>query len=572
LVNFRFFNHFLFLDTPEYSFNLFHEIASRLSKWKEFGRLLNLEEHVIGIIEADHLTCYERVYQCMKTKNEISKEKCLKSDWMYWKSVLTQLDNEGLNAIQYIEDKYPLLHKCVTDIEQPKVDHLGIYDGCGMFGHDATNQDNFETILINEETRIKVNIGAGEIKTFSLRKLKDLPHLQEEYFNNYPLLKDITKYDFSKDALTRECQILSMLSTWLNGDGFVIKGYNVDKHFKLFSKGFNDKQSNDDSHITMFSQKQSVIVHIEIASDDIHESFRKNLRQIKLFRSIHADSIDKGIVHIPLVLYDSNTDIKQVEAICNECVSLQLIAPLQIVKDGINQWEQWWNNVNEHIEDMKYELNDKTSTEDVTQTLLSSIVTFMALTEFNLPSFATNPKKQIDEIKKLILLTPEQLEILYSKHKRLIIKGCYGSGKSIVAQQRIKFILNFIKNDEWLYYICHDTNTCFVEEMKVLAKELNKDKLVVCSSNMFFKKKYLSSMLSYLSINHSDNIVHLFVEEFNGEDLNKSEAKRLKNIIERIYTKSHILLVAQSMESLRCKLKGSDSKEILYKSSYQYEN
>jgi len=79
-------------------------------------------------------------------------------------------------------------------------------------------------------------------------------------------------------------------------------------------------------------------------------------------------------------------------------------------------------------------------------------------------------------------------------------------------------------------------------------------------------------MLSYLSINHSDNIVHLFVEEFNGEDLNKSEAKRLKNIIERSYTKSHILLVAQSMESLRCKLKGSDSKEILYKSSYQYEN
>ena len=57
-----------------------------------------------------------------------------------------------------------------------------------------------------------------------------------------------------------------------------------------------------------------------------------------------------------------------------------------------------------------------------------------------------------EQMKKVtVLLTWEQMEIPYSKHKHIIIKG--GSGKTIVAVAILGKISDSLKNDEKLYHI-----------------------------------------------------------------------------------------------------------------------
>jgi len=77
-------------------------------------------------------------------------------------------------------------------------------------------------------------------------------------------------------------------------------------------------------------------------------------------------------------------------------------------------------------------------------------------------------------------------------------------------------------------------------------------------------------ILDYLSDKHGDDIVHVFVDEFNAEGVDESEVEQLKNIFEHRYAESHILLVAQSMESQRCRVNSFDDSKIVYE-SYQYE-
>ena len=52
-----------------------------------------------------------------------------------------------------------------------------------------------------------------------------------------------------------------------------------------------------------------------------------------------------------------------------------------------------------------------------------------------------------------VLLTREQMEIPYSKHKHIIIKGGFGRGKTMVAAAMLGKISDSLKNDEKLYHI-----------------------------------------------------------------------------------------------------------------------
>lgn len=442
--------------------------------------------------------------------------------------------------------------------------------GCGILMHDAGRQKIYETKLIDQEVEISVNIGAANKKIIRWEKLSGLSKIQETYFTNYPTLKTTTTYDLSQDAVNRKCSILWSLHEWLhlnNDKGFLIKGYDVNKHFQLFTQGCMDNQSNAESCITLYSEKQNTILHIQIATGNILDSLVDNNRKIKYFRSLHTSSLNKSIVHIPVVLYDSIVHASQIKKVCQECVTLQLVVPCSAFEDQ-RKIEEWWGDINNTIEGMKYELT-KTSTEGISSSLLSNIISFMALADFNLPSYTNFPKTQSQELTKLIMVSPEQQAIRYSNHKRIIIKGCYGSGKSVASQLRIKILLSTLKANELVYHICHDPNISFIEEMKTFANSLGNKKIIVCSSYDLVKNENkLSSILKALLKKHPKEVVHVVVEEFNGESIDENEVKQLKSALSS-FNNSHIVLVAQSMESRRFRII-SNSSRIAYK-KYQYQ-
>jgi len=115
---------------------------------------------------------------------------------------------------------------------------------------------------------------------------------------------------------------------------------------------------------------------------------------------------------------------------------------------------------------MKCELDEK---DDISNDFFKNIMTFMAFDAFDLPSFTKNPENEIKEAQKLIMLTPEQRDIVYSTSKHKIIKGPFGSGKTVIAQKILKLVANDSADVELVYYILHDTESVFVKEMEKIA-------------------------------------------------------------------------------------------------------
>ena len=77
------------------------------------------------------------------------------------------------------------------------------------------------------------------------------------------------------------------------------------------------------------------------------------------------------------------------------------------------------------------------------------------------PAFTFKKENQMKEA--LLLLTTEQIDILYSEDKHMIVDGPYGSGKSII---------DTLPKNELLYYVSYDSRRALLNEIQ----RRNKDK------------------------------------------------------------------------------------------------
>ena len=81
-----------------------------------------------------------------------------------------------------------------------------------------------------------------------------------------------------------------------------------------------------------------------------------------------------------------------------------------------------------------------------------------------LPAFTKEEEKLMKEA--LLLLTPEQIDILHSEEKHLILDGPYGSGKSIIGRTKAKMIADNLPESELLYYISFDSRSALPNEIE----------------------------------------------------------------------------------------------------------
>ena len=98
--------------------------------------------------------------------------------------------------------------------------------------------------------------------------------------------------------------------------------------------------------------------------------------------------------------------------------------------------------------------------------IFTAIVSCMGATKIHdiLPTFTAEVEKQMKGA--LLLLTPEQIDILHSEDKHVIIDGPYGSGKSIIGRIKAKMIADNLSEEELLYYISYDSRSALLDEIQ----------------------------------------------------------------------------------------------------------
>ena len=123
-----------------------------------------------------------------------------------------------------------------------------------------------------------------------------------------------------------------------------------------------------------------------------------------------------------------------------------------------------------------------------------------------------------------VLLTLQQLRIVDSHNKHLMIQGCYGSGKSLIVLKKAEMTSKILKQNEILCFISYDSSTILTTDI------VSNSKMKLYYNESSLK---LSEIINNIKENHPKHNINLIVDEYDAEHLDIPEAEKLNQIFTR---------------------------------------
>ena len=314
-------------------------------------------------------------------------------------------------------------------------------------------------------------------------------------------------------------------------------------------KGFVDSEKS--SCYLVYNCTENVILYLQLAKDvdnkgNMGKEMKRCRSNIHLLVNLYRNELESsGVTIVGIII--SNSETESLKLNCELC-SIFLVS--MKVFENLDSCKFWWNQNSGWL---KVDDLDQNQKEKCFSSFCSKMIGLMACTNCTwLPSFTTKFASQIKQA--CLILTPEQVEVIYYSKNHTILKGDFGTGKSIVLQKKLENLAKKISEDEIIYYINYDDKSnIFVGIKNFIEKACpNKSNKIQIWKNTGRQK--LSGIFQSIlnKVDKRINSVHLFIDEYNGEDLSVNEAKMLKeNLNKKHFEHSVIFIATQPIEKQR---------------------
>ena len=349
-------------------------------------------------------------------------------------------------------------------------------------------------------------------------------------------------------------KVVETMSSWCTNTnetsdlkGIVVHSFDMLKYIKWFyhNEILNGRLDIKDFPSTsvniVYNPKKSVILLIQKSTEkDVATEVKLFLHfdmllLLKMLVLLFYDELkNSGVKVIPL-LVSSEKASKKIS--CHRCRNF-------IVWDkelqSCDVLDCWWYEKSADFEISDTEVINKSKV----AAFSAKFVSFLAAAQFfdKIPTFTKDPNKKMENA--LVILTPEQKNILYSqKCNHLIVKGPYGSGKSIIALKKLQLLSESIPEDEVVCFICYDSRSELWNEIEGSSKvKLYRNE----------EGNPLSVIINQILNETSDTkSINFIIDDFDGEDLDENEARYLNKIFTKESRDVVILLIIQPMEKER---------------------
>ena len=408
------------------------------------------------------------------------------------------------------------------------------------------NIDEQSKEISKKEVKIQL-VGGGASATLSELKKEWCG----DYFKRYFEL-DATKGPLVLPQIDRGSnKIVDTMERWCsetnaspsNFKGLVVHNFDVLEFLKFFLyKGSDAKtlceeleikdRSTSIPIVIVYNPKEKVILLIRKSEiKDLSEEFKSFSNDMKIFMLLFGDECRQNKVKVICLLASNETTY---ENECEDCK--KLVVPLE----ALESYESFWSWMNGRSIDLDIKNTEKIDEGEVIAVSEKLIGCLAAAPYFeNIPTFTNNEGKQMEHV--LMLLTCKQKDIIYSDKKHLIIRGPYGSGKSVVALTKFKILLKELeksKKNEVAYFICYDSKAALLTNVERIPKaKVYRNE----------RGKRLSELIMDILKETDTENVNLFVDEYDSENLDKEEAETLNRILEKNFKGATVVLILQSM-------------------------
>ena len=430
--------------------------------------------------------------------------------------------------------------------------HIEHIDGYTILAHNPNAKEisaKIKETLANKNTRIKVFLRPDEIchveepefkkqcTTYFENNFEKLAE-EEPLFVPWKIPEDQMEIEGIMDLWCRKTNRLSSVK------GLVLHRLSLIKCLELY--GIKEDTLRDHLHIKMFSKapitvvynphQRAVLLVRKAESDDLTNDMALSFNDVKMFILLLNDELtESGIKLIPLIVTDGKAKID-----CGKCLNHVLS------KKEIEKFTSRWNDNRSYFQTK----SEGKVTKDFSKDFLAKVTSLAAATRIHydyIPKFTSNSCGEMESL--AVLLTREQMKIFYSQEKHMIIKGGFGCGKTIVAAAILEKISKSLGEHEKLFFICYDSRSALVTHM-IKDEQSSKVAKVVAIHNK--KGLHLSKIINDIKEKHSQN-VHFVVDEYDGEDLDESEAETLNNMFtnNESLKEAFIMLIVQPIEKER---------------------
>ena len=433
--------------------------------------------------------------------------------------------------------------------------HIDNIDGYTVFAHNPNRQDisnavdklltikppNIEIMLSPIERKFELNFEEKCIQFFEENFeviAKEIPLILPCEEPEKPSVVVKTMYDW--------CIKTNKSSSM---KGLVLHSFFISQHLKRF--GFTREALRENLQIEAFSEKPATVVYNpqknvlllirNAENQDLETELKLGFNESKMFILLFNDKLKgSNMKLISAVVTEKEHSFKLKCADCrNNVLSLDKF-------NDLLTFERFWEEKTTYFgkESVGHIKNDFIK---IFLAKISGTVAATFIYGKSIPTLTDNCSQQM--INVAVLLTREQMEILYSKHKHIIIKGGFGSGKTIVASAMLRKISDSLKNDEKLYYICYDSRSELLDQ---ITKDTQSNSIANVTPFHNKGKQNLSRIItSILEKNRRTTKINFLVDEYDGEDLDKSEVLRLNDIFRDMLEKAFFLLIVQPIEKKR---------------------
>ena len=387
-------------------------------------------------------------------------------------------------------------------------------------------------ILAKKRTNIQVKLSpieqeSMEETSFNERCIKYFEQNFEILATKFPLILPCEESKEFKEIVKTMGEWCSKTNASCSMKGLVLHSFPVFRHLKHY--GFTREVLEEHFKIEEFSkapviivynpQKNMILVIRNAEKQDLSTDIKLGFYDLKMFILLFHDELkDSHLKLISLVVTDKE---HTPELKCRDCINNVLSSGN--FKD-LPTFEYWMNKRENYFEKKRV----GTVNVDFIKTFLAKItgtVTATFIYRKIIPTMTDDCSEQMENL--AVLMTRKQMEILYSQHKHIIVRGGFGCGKTIIAAAMLKKILENLKNDEKLYYICYDPRSELLSQITE-----NTQKKTDANITLYYNKERRN--LSEIVINSRS-----------------LEASRLNKLFNGSLKQSFVLLNVQPIEKKR---------------------
>ena len=436
-----------------------------------------------------------------------------------------------------------------------------IYRGFACLYHASDNEDELcdqiGNFSLNTDQIVSIYCG-GAKRNFV--KLSEWKQESTHYFNRFfsKRLNDIICVPQHGDIVTKTLKEWCQKTQKNHSQGaLIVQNFDLLKQIKFFklSRKKITKCKNLINRYPcylVYNCSENVILYLWRGKDgkikeNLAEKIKLCISDIHFLVKLYQDELtNSGVRIIGIVI--SNTKNQVFNFKCKFC---KLFVASIAVFENLFSFHPWWEERNRWFEISDCEM-DRSNSKSFSL-FSAKMLSLMACTDCTyLPNFTKNAAYQIEQL--CLLLNPEQMDIIYSSNNHTILKGNFGTGKSIIIQKKLGNLIKMIEKNEVVYYFNYDRKSnAFIDVKgfieKICPKNMNKIKIRENKDGLNLSGIFVTVLNE---IERGIKCVHIFIDEFNGEDLTPEEIEIIKENLQVSYLKNAIVFIAaQPIENER---------------------